>query len=136
MGRVTGEPTQSLKTIVVAEDDPSSRELVCEILQAQGYNVVETCNGPDALDKIQELIPDLVLMDIQMPGAGGLTVIQQIRQDRRVARVPVVAVTAHAMAGDRERILSSGFDSYISKPVDAVVLRQRVKDLLQAGTPA
>jgi CheY-like chemotaxis protein len=129
------EPPQSLKTIVVAEDDPSSRELVCEILEAQGYHVVETGNGPDALDKIQKLIPDLVLMDIQMPGAGGMTVIQQIRQDRRTAKVPVVAVTAHAMAGDRERILSSGFDGYISKPVDAVLLRQQVRDLLRAGTP-
>lgn len=129
------EPTQSRKTIVVAEDDPSSRELVCEILEAQGYHVVETGNGPDALDQIRKLIPDLVLMDIQMPGAGGLSVIQQIRQDRRIAKVPVVAVTAHAMAGDRERILSSGFDSYISKPVDAALLRQQVKELLGAGTP-
>ncbi len=60
------------KTIVVAEDDPSSRELVCEILEAQGYHVVETGNGPDAFDQIQKLIPDLVLMDIQMPGAGEL----------------------------------------------------------------
>jgi CheY-like chemotaxis protein len=70
-----------------------------------------------------------------MPGAGGLNIIQQIRQDRRIAKVVVVAVTAHAMAGDKERILSSGFDSYISKPVDAVILRKQVKDLLQAGTP-
>ncbi len=135
MGRLTGEPRQLPKTIVVAEDDPSSRELVCEILEAQGYQVVATGNGPDALDQIRKLIPDLVLMDIQMPGAGGLSVIQQIREDRRIAKVPVVAVTAHAMAGDRERILSSGFDSYISKPVDAALLRQQVKELLAAGTP-
>ena len=127
-------PMQSPKTIVVAEDDPSSRELVCEILEAQGYNVVEATDGHDALEKIENFHPDLVVMDIQMPGVGGLDVIDRIRQDKRFAGLRVMAVTAHAMAGDKERILSSGFDGYLSKPIDATQFRQRVLELLESAT--
>ena len=74
-----------METIVVAEDDPSSRELVCEILEAQGYRVVEASNGRDALDQIEKLSPDLLVMDIQMPLIGGLAAIERIRQDKRFA---------------------------------------------------
>jgi CheY-like chemotaxis protein len=122
-----------METIVVAEDDPSSRELVCEILEGQGYHVVEASNGRDALDQIEKSSPDLLVMDIQMPLIGGLVAIERIRQDQRFAKLRVLAVTAHAMAGDRERILSSGFDGYVSKPIDAVTFKKSVRDLLQAG---
>jgi len=131
MGQAQPMPMQSVKTIVVAEDDPSSRELVREILEAQGYNVIEAIDGLDAMEKIENARPDLVVMDIQMPGAGGLEVIGRIRQDKRFAGLRVIAVTAHAMAGDMERILSSGFDGYLSKPIDATLFRQRVLELLQ-----
>ncbi|MBI2679520.1 MAG: response regulator [Candidatus Solibacter usitatus] len=124
-----------METIVVAEDDPSSRELVCEILEAQGYHVVAACNGREALDQIEKIAPDLLVMDIQMPLIGGLVAIERIRQDARFAKLRVLAVTAHAMAGDRERILSSGFDGYVSKPIDAVIFKKSVRDLLQARIP-
>jgi CheY-like chemotaxis protein len=127
-------PMQSPKTIVVAEDDPSSRELAREILEAQGYHVIEATDGLDALEKIENFRPDLVVMDIQMPGAGGLDVIARIRQDKRFAGLRVMAVTAHAMAGDKERILSSGFDGYLSKPIDATLFRLRVLELLESAT--
>lgn len=125
-----------MPTIVVAEDDPSSRELVCEILDAQGYHVIEACNGSDALDQIEKLSPDLLVMDIQMPLIGGLAAIERIRQDSRFANLRVLAVTAHAMAGDRERILASGFDGYVSKPIDAITFKKSVRELLQAGIHA
>ena len=124
-----------MATIVVAEDDPSSRELVCEILESQGYHVVETCNGRDALDQIEKIAPDLLVMDIQMPLIGGLVAIERIRKDARFAKLRVMAVTAHAMAGDRERILSAGFDGYVSKPIDASTFKKSVRDLLQARIP-
>jgi CheY-like chemotaxis protein len=125
-----------MATIVVAEDDPSSRELVCEILEAQGYHVIEACNGRDALDQIEKTCPDLLVMDIQMPLIGGLAAIERIRQDQRFANLRVLAVTAHAMAGDRERILASGFDGYVSKPIDATTFKKSVRDLLRAGIHA
>jgi CheY-like chemotaxis protein len=125
-----------METIVVAEEDPSSRELVCEILKAQGYRVIEACNGRDALDQIEKRSPDLLVMDIQMPLIGGLAAIERIRQDTRFAKLRVLAVTAHAMAGDRESILSSGFDGYVSKPIDAMTFKKSVRDLLQAGIHA
>jgi CheY-like chemotaxis protein len=120
-----------MRTIVVADDDPASRELVGELLEAEGYRVVVASNGQDALEKIAECLPDLLVMDIQMPLMGGLDAIKQIRKDKRFAKLRVIAVTAHAMAGDRERILSSGFDAYLSKPVDAATLKQRVRELLE-----
>jgi two-component system, cell cycle response regulator DivK len=121
-----------MKTIVIADDDPASLELVFELLEAEGYNVVEASNGYDALEKIEEFLPDLLVMDIQMPLIGGLDAVKRIRQDERFAKLLVMAVTASAMEGDREEILSSGFDSYISKPVDAATFKQRVRELLEA----
>ena len=125
MDRATGESTQSLKTIVVAEDDPSSRELVCEILEAQGYHVVETCNGPDALEKIQELIPDLVLMDIQMSVINGYEATRQIRQFND--KVIIIAQTAYGLAGDREKAIEAGCNDYVSKPLNLALLKRLVK---------
>jgi CheY-like chemotaxis protein len=122
-----------MKTIVVADDDPASRELVCELLGAEGYKVIEALNGDDALEKVGKFLPDLLVMDIQMPLIGGLDAIGRIRQDERFAKLLVLAVTARAMAGDREEILSSGFDGYVSKPVDATTFKQRVRELLEAG---
>jgi CheY-like chemotaxis protein len=122
-----------MKTIVVEDDDPASRELVCELLAAEGYMVVEASNEYDALEKLDQCLPDLLVMDIQMPLMGGLDAIKRIRQDERFAKLRVMAVTAHAMGGDRERILSSGFDGYTSKPVDAETFKRRVRELLEAG---
>lgn len=122
-----------MKTIFIADDDPASLELVFELLEAEGYNVVEASNGYDVLEKIEEFLPDLLIMDIQMPLIGGFDAIKRIRQDDRFAKLPVLAVTADAMAGDREEILSRGFDGYISKPVGAALFKQRVRELLDAG---
>ena len=123
----------AMKTIVIADDDPASRELICELLDGEGYRVAEASNGYEALKKIAEFLPDLLVMDIQMPLIGGVEAIERIRNDERFAKLLVMAVTARAMAGDQEEILMSGFDSYIAKPVDAATFKQRVRDLLEAG---
>ena len=119
-----------MRKILVAEDDPASRELLLEILRAVGYDVVEACDGGEALRKIQETGPDLVLLDIQMPVLDGFAVLRQLRQDPRFAALPVVALTADAMRGDREKTLSASFDAYLSKPVDATALRIQIEQLL------
>lgn len=121
-----------MKRILVAEDDLSSRELLVEILHDWGYEVVEAVNGLEALQQIEARPPDLVLLDIQMPVLDGFAVLKRIRQNPRLARLPIVAVTAYAMREDREKITSSGFNGHLSKPVDLLFLR----DLLDRGVGA
>ncbi len=116
-----------MKTILVAEDNLVNRELLREILETDQYQVVEAENGQEALAKIEETEPDLVLMDINMPKLDGYGAIQEIRANPKFCRLPVLAVTAYAMKDDKERILAAGFDSYLSKPVNAAALLQQVK---------
>jgi CheY-like chemotaxis protein len=103
--------------ILVAEDNAVNRELLRELLEARGYEVFEACDGQEALHMIEQSRPDLLLMDIGMPVLDGFAAIRRIRENPRLAPLPVVAVTAYAMRGDREKILKSGFDGYLSKPL-------------------
>lgn len=105
-------------TVLLVEDNPDNRELVRTIL-AEDYEVIECGSGEEALQTLSGRKPDLVLMDIAMPGLDGIETLARWRSDPTLPRVPVIAVTAHAMAGDRERLLSRGFDAYISKPIVA-----------------
>lgn len=116
-----------MKTILVADDSPLSRELVREALEEAGYRVVEAADGVEALAKALEEPPDLALLDIQMPVLDGYATIRAMRQDQRLAGLPVLAVTAFAMRGDREKALEAGFDGYITKPVRIEALRSAVE---------
>ena len=120
-----------MKKILIAEDDPDSREVTRINLQAWGYEVVEACDGREALEKINETSPDLVLLDIQMPFLDGFAVLRQLRQDVRFATLPVAAVTAYAMQGDKEKALESGFCTYITKPINATALQKAIEQILQ-----
>lgn len=118
-----------MKKILVAEDDARNRELIREILVAWGYAVIEAQDGREALQKAQETLPHLILLDIQMPGMDGFSVLQELRQDPHFAAIPVVAVTAYAMQGDREKALDAGFDAYITKPIETKTLRAQIEKL-------
>ncbi len=119
-----------MSKILIAEDNPVNRELLRELLEVRGHTVVEACDGEEALRIIEQTQPDLVLLDIGMPILDGFGVIRKIRENPRFASMPVVAVTAYAMQGDREKILSSKFDGYLSKPVDARSLAQELDRVL------
>jgi two-component system cell cycle response regulator DivK len=123
-----------MKKILVAEDNPASSELIREVLSGRGYDVIEACDGREALQKIEETEPDLVLLDIQLPILDGFAVLLQLRQNPRFANLRVVAVTANVMKEDREKGLRAGFDAYISKPIDAAALRLQVDQLLLKGS--
>src|SRR4051812_20767469 len=123
-----------MKRILIVEDKPTSRELLRTVLEQQGYAVEEAGDGEEALRKAQERPPDLVLMDLQIPVRDGFEVVSEIRKDPRLQAIPVVAVTASAMQGVRERALAAGFTGYISKPVSLVQLRQEVNRLLGDGS--
>jgi CheY-like chemotaxis protein len=125
-----------MKTILVVDDNPVCRELIQEALRAEGLNVLEASQGFEALESIRRMVPDMVLLDIQMPNGTGYEVLRQIRSDPLTARMPVAAMTAFAMRGDREKGLAEGFDDYITKPIDLESLRCRVRRLLGTSISA
>ena len=120
-----------MNNILVAEDNAVNRELVRELLETHGYSVFEACNGQDALQMIAESPPDLLLLDLGMPVLDGFGVIRKIRDNPHWAKLPVLAVTAYSMNGDRDKIISSGFDGYLSKPINSHLLLQELTRLLQ-----
>jgi len=116
--------------VLIAEDNAVNRELLRELLETRGYTVVEACDGEEALRMIEQTQPDLLLLDIGMPVLDGFAVVRKIRENPRLAPLPVVAVTAYAMQGDREKILNSKFDGYLSKPVNSRSLAEELDRLL------
>jgi two-component system cell cycle response regulator DivK len=104
--------------ILVVEDNERNMKLFCDLLQASGYSTLEATTGERAVELALAHRPDLVLMDIQLPDIDGVEALARLRADDRFASAPVLALTAQAMEGDRERFLAAGFDGYMSKPVD------------------
>ncbi|HEY9841040.1 MAG: response regulator [Candidatus Sericytochromatia bacterium] len=102
--------------IAVVEDSPDNRLLIQAFLE-DDYEVSEYENGVEALEQMPTQLPALVLLDISLPVMDGVEVLKRMREDERLKQIPVVALTAHAMSGDREKYLSLGFDEYISKPI-------------------
>jgi CheY-like chemotaxis protein len=123
-----------MKTVLIAEDNPVNRELLRELLEIRGYAVIETSNGQEALEQLQKVQPDILLLDLNMPVLDGFGTIERIRKDPGFSALPILAVTAYAMRGDREKILSAGFDGYLSKPIDPIFLQQELKRLLMKET--
>jgi len=122
-----------VKTVAVVEDNADNRLLLQAILDGL-YDVVEYENGVDALAGLAAALPDLVLLDISLPGMDGNEILARIRADEGLRRLPVIALTAHAMAGDREKYLAAGFDDYITKPiVDETLLLAAMEKWIAAG---
>ena len=125
-----------MKKILIAEDRPSSRELIRTVLEGCGYSVSEASDGRQAVEVAQRENPDLLIVDLQMPALDGLGVLAELRRDPRFGHVPIVALTASAMQGDRERALQAGFTEYITKPVNLRFLREEITRLLENSGPA
>jgi two-component system, cell cycle response regulator DivK len=118
------------KTILIVEDNELNMKLFRDLIEATGYNAVTTASGFEALDLARRHRPDLILMDIQLPGISGLEVTQWLKQDEELRMIPVVAVTAFAMKGDEERIRKGGCEGYISKPISVSGFTQTIKSFL------
>src|SRR5271166_1804011 len=121
-----------MEKVLIVDDNRASRDLIRAILKPVRCEIVEASHGQQALDLIQQEHPDLVLLDIDMPGMDGITVVKRIRENQLLAGLPVVAVTAFAMEGDREKAMAAGFTAYLTKPVRVALLRQQVQLLLGA----
>src|SRR6266699_1479380 len=119
-----------MKRVLLVDDKATSRELIRTVLDKSGYAVIEAGDGCEAVQVTLDVLPDLIILDLQMPILDGFGALQLIRSDPRFADLPVVALTANAMQGDREKALSAGFTSYISKPVKLSFLRAELARLL------
>ncbi|OGO29176.1 MAG: two-component system response regulator [Chloroflexi bacterium RBG_16_52_11] len=114
-------------TILYVEDNSDNRHLVRRVLNAKGYSVVEAGDAAQALEELQNGGLDLILMDISMPEVDGYTLTTKIRSMPDYARIPIIAVTANVMRGDREKSLEAGCDGYIQKPIDIDTLAQQIE---------
>ncbi len=119
--------------ILLVEDNERNMKLLRDVLQATGYRTLEAGSGEEAVALAASHGPALVLMDVQLPGIDGVEALRRLRRDERTEAIPVLALTAQAMHGDRERFLAAGFDGYISKPVDVVALLRVVGEYCTHG---
>ncbi|NIV36610.1 MAG: response regulator [Anaerolineae bacterium] len=117
--------------ILYIEDNHENRLLVRRILEAEGYSMLEATDGPTGLDVAVEMQPDLILLDINLPEIDGYDLARRFRNTPGLEQVPILAITANVMKGDRERTLDSGCDGYIQKPIDVDRLPQQVRMALQ-----
>jgi CheY-like chemotaxis protein len=120
-------------TILIVEDNEANRLLAGAVLEREGYRVEMAGNAEEALQKLAHGSPDLILMDVQMPGMDGLTLTRRLKGDAQTADIPVVALTALAMMGDRERTLEAGCSGYISKPINTRTFASEVSKYLPSG---
>lgn len=121
-----------MKKILVADDKASSRELMRTLLEHAGYEICEAGDGAEAIETAHRESPDLILLDIHMPRLDGYMTVGEMRRDETLKRLPIVALTASAMRGDRDKAIRAGFTAYITKPVSFSILRDELKRLLDA----
>lgn len=124
-------------TILVVEDNDMNMELAEYLLEEGGFAILKASSGEDALALTQHTLPDLILMDLHLPGLDGISVVRRMKSEERTRSIPILALTAHAMRGDRERFLEAGCDGYISKPIDVKTFVTAIRSHLRspaAGT--
>ena len=121
------------KTVLIVEDNELNMKLFNDLLEAKGYNVIQTRSGLTALDLAKEHRPELILMDIQLPEVSGLEVTKWIKEDEMISSIPIIAVTAFAMKGDEERIRQGGCEAYISKPISVATFIKTIQYYIGDG---
>jgi two-component system, cell cycle response regulator DivK len=123
--------TPAPRDVLVVDDNSLNLELATHVLESDGYTVRQAASGSEALRVVREATPDLILMDIGMPQMDGYAVLAELRRDPATARIPVVALTAYAMAEDERRIRAAGFDGYITKPFAVRALAAALARILE-----
>lgn len=118
------------KKILIVEDNELNMKLFNDLLEAHGYETLQAKNGADALRIAAQASPDLIIMDIQLPEISGLQATKELKEDPRLSKIPIIAVTAFAMKGDEERIRAGGCEDYIAKPISVAAFLDKVKRYL------
>ena len=131
--RRSADPHLGQRTVLIVEDNELNMKLFHDLLAAHGYRTIQTRNGFDALDLAKKHLPDLILMDIQLPEVSGLEVTKWLKDDEALRHIPIIAVTAFAMKGDEERIRSGGCEAYISKPISVMGFLETVRRFIGQG---
>lgn len=124
--------TAARAKILIVEDNPLNLELASDLLTSQGYAVQQASSAEEALHLVREAQPDLILMDLRLPGMDGYAALEALRDDPTTNRIPIVALTAQAMRGDEEAALEAGFDGYIPKPIDTRNFGSTVEGFLRS----
>jgi CheY-like chemotaxis protein len=119
------------KRILVVEDNPDNRILITDVLASMGYEVLVAEDGEQGVKQAEANIPDLIMMDLSLPKKDGWTAAREIKENPALKSIPIIALTAHAMVGDREKALQAGCDDYISKPIDLRELSSKLKRFLE-----
>jgi two-component system cell cycle response regulator DivK len=122
--------TEATKKILVVDDNQDNRELVIKVLKSKGYLMMEAADGETALEQAIKQKPDLILMDISLPKIDGYEVTRRLKEQETFKAVPIIALTAHAMKGDREKALEAGCDGYIPKPISVRELPDQIQTFL------
>jgi len=124
----------SARKILVVEDNQDNREMVVKVLKFNGYEVIEAVDGEEGIEKAKTEAPALILLDIYLPKMDGYEVAKRLKGDKGLRDIPVIALTAHAMKGNREQALAAGCDGYISKPIDIRELPKQIEQFLRPNT--
>lgn len=119
------------KKVLIVEDNEDNRELVVKVLSNKGYKMVQAADGEEALEKAVAERPDLILLDISLPKLDGYEVAKRLKNMEEFQDIPIIAFTAHAMKGDREKVIAAGFEGYISKPVNVRELPEQVRSFIR-----
>ncbi|MCC6146746.1 MAG: response regulator [Anaerolineaceae bacterium] len=122
------------QTILHVEDSIENRTLVRRLLQFEGYEVLEAGNAEEALQVLEHYTPHLILMDMNMPNVDGYTLTRQVKMNPRLHHIPIIAITANVMRGDRERSMQAGCDGYIEKPIDVDQFGEEIARYIQPGS--
>ena len=122
--------------VLIVEDNPANLMLARAVLQRAGYRTAEARSAEEAFDHLAMAAPDLILMDVQLPGEDGLSLTRRLKADPATSGIPVIVLTAHAMAADRDRALDAGCDGYIAKPINTRTLAEEVGAVLRARSRA
>ncbi len=121
----------SAKKVLVVEDDQDNREMVIKVLKHNGYRPIEAVDGQEAVERAKAEHPDLILLDLYIPKMDGYEVTRRLKGDQALHHIPIIALTAHAMKGDREEALAAGFDGYITKPINVRELPHQIEHFLR-----
>jgi len=121
----------SVKKVLVVEDDQDNREMVIKVLKHNGYRAIEAVDGEEAVERAKAENPDLILLDLYIPKMDGYEVTRRLKGDQGLQHIPIIALTAHAMKGNREEALAAGCDGYIAKPINVRELPQQIEHFLK-----
>lgn len=123
-----------LAKVLVVDDNPVNLKLACELLEMEGFLVYRATNAEEAIGAVYTEFPDLILMDLELPGTDGLSLTRIFKGDEKTKRIPIVAITAFAMKGDAQKAYAAGCDGYITKPIDTRKFTKQICDFLRGNT--